>query len=170
MASSSSPQKGHSPQFSADVYCGQTVPYLSYCWAVVQMVAPKWLNRSRLHLGCPRTYVSYGNWTTRGYANSRIANSRTGHLADWSTLRLDNSRTGQLAVSQMPPKERKLSTQSRWWHPRVVQSATCPACELSSPQFDQSTKCPVRESSSPRVGNLRVGISASCPVTHTVTI
>ena len=23
-----------------------------------------------------------GNWTTRGYADSRIANSRTGHLAD----------------------------------------------------------------------------------------
>jgi len=45
----------------------------------------------------------YGNWTTRGYANSR---------------------TGQLADSQMPPKERKLSTQSRRWHPRVVQSAS----------------------------------------------
>ena len=29
-----------------------------------------------------------GNWTTRGYANSRIANSRSGHLADWSTRRL----------------------------------------------------------------------------------
>jgi len=27
----------------------------------------------------------FGNWTTRGYANSRTANSRTGHLADWST-------------------------------------------------------------------------------------
>jgi len=38
-----------------------------------------------------------GNWTTRGYANSRIAKSRTGHLADWSTRGLDNSRTGQLA-------------------------------------------------------------------------
>jgi len=38
-----------------------------------------------------------GNWTTRGYANSRIANSRTGHLADWSTRGLDNSRTSQLA-------------------------------------------------------------------------
>jgi len=25
-----------------------------------------------------------GNWTTRGYANSRIANSRTGQVADWS--------------------------------------------------------------------------------------
>jgi len=25
-----------------------------------------------------------------GYANSRIANSRTGHLADWSTSGLDN--------------------------------------------------------------------------------
>jgi len=26
-----------------------------------------------------------GNWTTRGYANSRIANSRTGQVADWTT-------------------------------------------------------------------------------------
>jgi len=34
---------------------------------------------------------------TRRYANSRIANSRTGHLADWSTRGLDNSRTSQLA-------------------------------------------------------------------------
>jgi len=25
------------------------------------------------------------NWTTRGYANSRIANSRTGQVAEWST-------------------------------------------------------------------------------------
>jgi len=32
----------------------------------------------------------------------------------------------------MPPKERKLSTQSRQWHPRVVQLATCPVRELSS--------------------------------------
>ena len=35
-----------------------------------------------------------------------------------------------------------------WRHLRVVQSATCP----------------VRESTSPRVGNPRVGVSASCPV------
>ena len=43
-----------------------------------------------------------GYWTTHGYANSRTANSRlsdsrTGHLADRSTPGLDNSRTGQLA-------------------------------------------------------------------------
>jgi len=25
--------KGHNPQFSAHVYCGQTVAHLSYCWA-----------------------------------------------------------------------------------------------------------------------------------------
>ena len=61
--------------------------------------------------------------------------------------------TGQLAVSQTPPKEQKLSIQSRRWHPRV----------------DQSAKCPVRESSSPRVGNPRVGVSASCPVTVSYT-
>jgi len=33
-----------------------------------------------------------GNWTTRGYANSR-----TGHLADWSPRGLVNSQTGQVA-------------------------------------------------------------------------
>jgi len=88
----------------------------------------------------------------------------TGQLADTPTRRLptrglDNSR------SEMPPKERKLSTQSRQWHPRVVQSATCPVRELSSPRVDQSARCPVSESFSPRVGNPRVGVSASCPVT-----
>jgi len=44
-----------------------------------------------------RALDTHGNWTTRGYANSRIGNSRTGHLADWSTRGLDNSRTGQVA-------------------------------------------------------------------------
>jgi len=78
----------------------------------------------------------------------------TGQLADTPTRSLptrglDKSRTRQLAVTQMPPKERKLITQSRRWHPRV----------------DRSARCPVRESSSPRVGNPRVGVSASCPVT-----
>jgi len=116
-----------------------------------------------------------GNWTTRGYANSRTANSWTGHLADWSTRGLDNSRTSQLADwtsrgldnsrSRRCRQKGKLSMQSRRWHPRVVQSATCPVRELSSPRVDQSARCPVRESSSPRVGNRRVGVSASCPVT-----
>jgi len=36
-------------------------------------------------------YWCVGNWTTRGYANSRIGNSRTGHLADWSARGLLNS-------------------------------------------------------------------------------
>jgi len=53
----------------------------------------------------------HGYWTTRGYANSRIANSRTGRLADWTSRGLVNSRTRQLAYwtsrgldnSRMPP-------------------------------------------------------------------
>ena len=81
-------------------------------------------------------------------------------LADWTSRGLDNSRS--LRCRQTG----KLSTQSRRWHPRVVQSATCPVRELSSPRVDQSARCPVRESSSPRVGNPRVGVSASCPVTR----
>jgi len=42
----SSPKKGTDPQFSAHVYCGQTVAHLSYCWAVVS---------ATLHLrACPK--------------------------------------------------------------------------------------------------------------------
>ena len=46
-----------------------------------------------------------------------------------------------------------------------VVSTSCPVRDLSSPRVDQSTRCPVCESSSTRVGNPRVGVSASCPVT-----
>ena len=47
---------------------------------------------------------SNANWTTRGYANSRIA----------------NSRTGQLAVSQMLPKRKTKHAKS------PMASASCP--------------------------------------------
>jgi len=36
------------PQFSAHVYCGQTVAHLSYCWALVQTVAQK-VRSSSIH-------------------------------------------------------------------------------------------------------------------------
>jgi len=39
----------------------------------------------------------------------------------------------------MPQKEQKLSRQSRRWHPRVVQSASCVVRELTSPRLVQST-------------------------------
>jgi len=35
MGTQVTPLKGAHPQFSADVYCGQTVVHLSYCWALV---------------------------------------------------------------------------------------------------------------------------------------
>ena len=79
------------------------------------------------------------------YVQRLLDNSRMRQLADWTSRGLDNSRSRRCC------QKGKLSTQSRRWHPRVVQSATCP----------------VRESSSPRVGNPRVGVSASCPVTRT---
>jgi len=41
---------------------------------------------------CAKVPNQNGNWTTRGYANSR-----SGHLVDWSTRGLENSRTSQLA-------------------------------------------------------------------------
>jgi len=101
---------------------------------------PEWLVTCQDGNGIPTKGHPSGKWTTRGYANSQ-----TGHLADWTSCGLDNSRTSQLADSRMPPKERKLSTQGRRWHLRVVQTATCPVRELSSPQDVQSASRPVRE-------------------------
>jgi len=52
-----------------------------------------------------------------------LTTAQPGMVGNWTTRGLDKSRTGQLAVSQMPPKERKLSTQS------PVVSASCPVTE-----------------------------------------
>jgi len=54
----------------------------------MHLAVPRLTGTDFTRAACP----TCGNWTTRGYANSR-----TGHLADWSTRRLDNSRTGQVA-------------------------------------------------------------------------
>ena len=81
---------------------------------------------------------------TRGLPTRRLDISRTGQLADcqladWTSRGLDNSRSRRCC------HKGKLTTQSRRWHPRAVQSATCPVRELSSPRVDQSARCPDRE-------------------------
>jgi len=53
-----------------------------------------WLQNSYAYI---KDCIWLGYWTARGYANSQIANSRTGRLEDWTTRGLDDSRTGQLA-------------------------------------------------------------------------
>ena len=42
--------------------------------------------------------VKDGNWTTRGYAKSLIANLWTRQLTDWTSVRLDSSQTSQVMV------------------------------------------------------------------------
>ena len=81
-----------------------------------------------------------GNWTTRGLPTRGLDISRTGQVADWATRGLNKW-----------PKERKISTQSRRWHLRVAQSATCPVRELTSPRDVQSASRPLRELAYPRV-------------------
>ena len=58
--------------------------------------------------------------------NSRIRQLADCQLADWTSRGLVNSRTRRCRQ-----KERKLSTQSRRWHPRVDQSASRPVRELA---------------------------------------
>ena len=82
------------------------------------------------------------DWTSHG-----LVNLWTRQLAHWTTRGLDKSQTGQLAVSQMSPKERKLSTQL------PVVSASCTVRDLSSTRVReltstrdvQSASRPVRE-------------------------
>ena len=91
------------------------------------------------------TVKSNGNWTTRRYANSRIANSQTGHLVDWSTRRLDNSRTGQIADWTTRRCHQRLCVLSFHSFGGICETASCPVRDLSSPRVDQSARCPVRE-------------------------
>ena len=77
-----------------------------------------------------------GNWTTRGYTNSRIANSRTGHLADWLTRGLDNSRTSQLADwtnrGLDSSRSRRCAKRTKTKHAMSpVASASCPVREVA---------------------------------------
>jgi len=76
-----SPKEGHSPHFSAHVYCGQTVAHLSYCWALVRFC---YQNDLRIdcyslltHVNCVVSYVvklsvfdilsRFGVFPTQGY-------------------------------------------------------------------------------------------------------
>jgi len=90
-----------------------------------------------------------GYWTTRGHANSRTANWRTGYLADQTTRVLDKSRTRQLtdATGDFACLVFVLLAASA--RPRVVQSATCPVRELA-----------VRELAYPRVVQLPPGFTS----------
>ena len=72
-----------------------------------------------------------GYWTTRGYANSWIANSRTGRLADWSTRGLDNSRTGQVADWTTRGCHRRLYMLSFGSFGGICETASCPVTVCS---------------------------------------
>ena len=73
----------------------------------------------------------YGNWTTRGYANLRIANSRTGQVADWTTRGLAD------AAKRTKTKHTK----------SPVASASCPVRELAIRElaYQHSASCPVTQ-------------------------
>jgi len=83
--------------------------------------------------------VTKGSWTTRGLPTRRLVNSWTRQLA----------YTGQLADWTTRGCHRRLSV--------LTFRSFGGICETAS--------CPVRDLSSPRIGNPRVGVSASCPVT-----
>jgi len=65
MGPSSPSRKWHRPPFFGHVYCGQTVAYLSYCWALVQVWCGPWHptpNRLDWFRECTRRL-----WTSEGH-------------------------------------------------------------------------------------------------------
>jgi len=115
----------------------------------------------KLRLACIWVKCGFSSAATSAFYTFKIRRSadphftpghsrtRTGHLADWSTLGLDNSRTGQVADWTTRGCHRQLCVLSFRSFGGICETANCPVCEMSSP----------------RVGNPRVGVSASCPVT-----
>ena len=80
---------------------------------------------------CGTDHPKRGEFRSTGTIRGLLDNSRTGHLADWSTRGLDNSRTGQLAdvIGDFACLVFLLAASVR---PRVVQSATRPVHKLTS--------------------------------------
>jgi len=78
-----------------------------------------------------------------------LDDSRTGHLADWSTHGRDKSRVGQVADWTTHGCHRRLCMLSFRSFGGICETASWPVCKTSSP----------------RVGNQWVGVSASCLVT-----
>jgi len=113
--------------------------------------------------------------------NSRIHQLADCQLADWTTRGLDKSRTGQFADATgdfaclvfifWPFTDVLLGVYLNIYYTYVIPLvALCPHSPIMQLKLQilllvASASCPVREMSSPRVGNPRVGGSASCPVT-----
>ena len=102
--------------------------------------------RSVLGPKCPVIPVIYSVGLLIAAVTGQLADTPTRGLDDsriyWTSRGLDNSRMPRATAA------RRFVLLAASARPRVVQSATCP----------------VREMSSPRVGNPRVGVSASCPL------
>ena len=81
-----------------------------------------------------------------------LDDSRTGHLADWSTRwstrGLDNSRTGQVADWTTRGCHRQLCVLSFRSFGGICETASCPVRELNSPRDVQSASWRIRELSS----------------------
>jgi len=94
------------------------------------------LDRSR-----PVLIVVTGQLTdtlTRGLPIGGLDDSRTGHLADWSTRTLDNSRTGQVADWTTRGCHRQLCVLSFHSFGGICETVSCPVRDLSSPRDVQS--------------------------------
>ena len=98
-------------------------------WCTRYSLALKCLpNHSRRrHRRQGNTADAGGYWTTRGYANSRITNSWTGRLADWTTRGC----------------HWRLCVLSFWSFGGIYEIVSCPVRELTSPRVGVSASCPV---------------------------
>jgi len=89
----------------------------------------------------------------RNFSAAKCGKVIKGNLRNVPHLTFLQITPWQLSAFRIPQNTRALF----WRHLRDR--------KLSSPRLVQSASWPVRDMSSPRVGNPRVGVSASCPVT-----
>ena len=91
------------------------------CWSLVGQTDDEIVGSVAYRQPTVRLRYFNGNWTTRGYANSR-----TEHLADWTTRGLADAAKRTKTEHAVAGGIREMSS------PRVVQSASWRIRELSS--------------------------------------
>ena len=102
----------------------------------------------KLRLACIWVKCGFSSAATSAFYTFKIrrsadphftpGHSRTGHLADWSTLGLDNSRTGQVADWTTRGCHRQLCVLSFRSFGGICETANCPVRDLSSPRDVES--------------------------------
>jgi len=111
-------------------------------------LSARWSGNTQKQCSTRTVTGQHAETPTRGLPIRGLDNSRTGHLADWSTRGLDNSHTGQVTEWTTRGCHRWLCVHIFRSFGGICETASCPVRKLTSPRDVQSASWRIRELSS----------------------